>query len=220
MQWTRIFCGLSICSLASCCDLKLDVVDRFGLSRPFRITTVSRTDLPSENLLDPSFPGISLSSDKRSISLSHKSVGLVLRISANVNIRTSEAKIVSRDVQFLSCGQKSTIVAEEVAADEDTLATAVIGKIDGCDCSRGLWVRLVPMFGVENRTPWSEADVDRSSCGFELGGQFHGSRHILVLGSKNRAVATKSIDLVSNTRNVLPKLDFARPCSASRGRKP
>ena len=129
-----------------------------------------------------------------------------------LTVRAPDGKKKSVDFGWYSCEMHVTLLWSEVTSPADSSAASVLGRVSGCNCAAGLWIRIVPMFGASNSSRWTEGIVSKRDCTFNFGATIRGERQMLIFGKDIDPFAVKAFNAQENGAHQLGVVDLGREC--------
>lgn len=113
---------------------------------------------------------------------------------------------------FGECGQRQTVVLgrREIGGGEGH--SVVTGRVKGCIEYRDWWVKLMPMFGMNEQALNPEGSIDQRTGAFSISAFLPGVRHILVIGAGNSPISVHGVNLVEGGQITLRDIVVDHKC--------
>ncbi len=207
----RVWLALCFATLAiGQCFIEYTAHDQHGFPVPIIAIGVESAMYPEGNFL--------MDLDRRK--LIHFEPGrLTFQTKPNGNVltltvRSSDGKTKSVVFGWSGCETHITFLWNEITSPDDSSSASLRGRVRGCNCAAGIWVRIVPMFGASNSSTWAEGVVSKRDCGFDFGATIRGERQIVVFGKNIDPFAVRAYNAQENGRHDLGVVDLGKECRA------
>jgi hypothetical protein len=113
---------------------------------------------------------------------------------------------------FSECGQQHTVVLGRRESGGGEGHSVVTGRVKGCIEYRDWWVKLMPMFGMNEQALNPESSINQRTGAFSISAFLPGVRHILVIGAGNSPIAVHGVNLVEGGQIKLQDILVSRKC--------
>lgn len=193
------------------CVMELRVYDGFGNRLEFRVTRVSPEDKPEINLLTKVPKYITSTGDRLSFTgrsfTEHSLRGRVVVIT----LEDAKGRKVVKPVVLLDCPQRISIRYGQSDLGIDVDSVPVTGRVSGCRFVGDWWVRVLPMFGAQNRDYVVNGYV-QSDGTFRLSAAAEGVRHLLVIGKGKQPIKVIGFDVTLGKTSDIGVVDLSGQC--------
>lgn len=206
-----IYAGLfGDCRPASAaCDIDIKLFDSQGLEIPGHIrkvmTSLERTERESRR---PNVEAVPMITGQRI------SFGDPLTPGQRITLSIVGPKGLSYDpsFSFAECGQRQSIVLGRLEMGGGEGHSEVSGRLVGCAEYKDSWVRLMPMFGMNEQALNPEVVIDRKSGRFRVSAFLPGVRHVAVVGRGNSVIVAFGVNLIEGGQVTLGDISIRAKC--------
>lgn len=113
---------------------------------------------------------------------------------------------------FSECGQRQTVVLGRRENGRGEGHSVVTGRVKGCIEYRDWWVKLMPMFGMNEQALNPEASINQRTGAFSISAFLPGVRHILVIGAGSSPISAHGVNLVEGGQITLRDILVSDKC--------